>query len=284
MANATAPASSANLGAGFDTLALALEMRCEVEATRSDSWEVTHAGPEVPPRDAADRVLASARLAASETRALSLIVRNQIPVGMGLGASAAASVAGYAASRRALELPASASSAFRAASELDGHGDNAAAATFGGLVAVTLRGGVVPLQLHPKLAVVIAVPQAPLPTERARSVLPDPVDRGVAVRSIARVVALTEGLREADPELLEAAMGDELHEEPREILRPEIKGIITSALDAGAAYACWSGAGPSVLAIAIGTDTQRIVANAFSGQVGEEGRVLTPEVAPQGLI
>ncbi|MFQ5966088.1 MAG: homoserine kinase [Acidimicrobiia bacterium] len=284
MAEATAPASAANLGAGFDTLALALELRCRVEAQIADDWQTNHLGPEVPPPEDADRVLEAARLATRNTRALSIVVRNEIPVGRGLGASAAAAVAGYAAAKRALDQAVSADQAQQAASELDGHADNAAASAFGGLVAVTVRGRARRLRIHSDLEVVVAVPEEPLPTDWARAVLSGHVDRGVAVRSIARVVAVVEGLRTADPGLLADAMGDELHEQPRSALRPEIEDVLAAARDAGAVFACWSGAGPSVLALAAGREQRDQVAKALSDHLGSAGQVIKPRVATEGLI
>ncbi|MGH8958731.1 MAG: homoserine kinase, partial [Acidimicrobiia bacterium] len=105
MAFASAPASSANLGPGFDVLALALELRCKVEAESADIWSVRHVGPEYPAGNF-DSVMQAARRAVGEDRPLALVVDNLIPIGRGLGSSAAAAAAGAAAAWRAIGVEA----------------------------------------------------------------------------------------------------------------------------------------------------------------------------------
>ncbi|MDF1594745.1 MAG: homoserine kinase [Acidimicrobiia bacterium] len=281
MAEATAPGSSANLGPGFDTLALALEITCRVVAVRAPEWMVSHHGPHAPAPGDDDAVLLAARTAVGAENPLKLEVYNEIPLGRGLGSSAAAFVAGAAAGLRAVDQQADTAVVLRLASDLEGHADNVAASVFGGLVAAV--GSLAqPLVLHPSLRLVIAVPSRRLPTKWARQALPEIVEHDVAARSVARVVALVEAFRTADPRLFAAAAGDELHEAPRGPLFPEAEDLMFTARSAGAVHTCWSGAGPSILAVVDG-DGVEAVATALREALGSEGTVLLPAIAFQGL-
>jgi homoserine kinase len=171
---------------------------------------------------------------------------------------------------------------FRIAAAAEGHPDNAAAAVYGGLVAVGALGGVRRLALHPSLMVVVGVPDAVLPTAEARAALPAEVPRGVAARTAARVAFLVEGLRTADPQALREAAGDEFHEAPRRHLAPVSDHLSDAARSAGALHAAWSGAGPSVLAICI-EDHRDAVRVAMSEVLGDLGVVLLPAIDREGV-
>ncbi len=279
MSDASAPASSANLGPGFDTLAMALDLRCHVTAVPADEWTVHHAGPHVP--EGNDVVLAAAM--ATTHQPLSLVVRNDIPIGKGLGSSAAAMAAGAGAAVRAVGGDVIRDRIFDAVAGMEGHPDNAAAAVFGGLVSVTTSGKVVPLEFASHLEVVVAVPEERLSTSLARSVLTDQVDRDVAVRTLRRLAALVQGLRTGDANALGSAGGDEFHEIPRANLNFFAESLMAAALDAGALHVCWSGAGPSILALT-DSDRREPVVTAMRGALGDKGVVLTPRVDAQGLI
>ncbi|HEX2367666.1 MAG TPA: homoserine kinase [Acidimicrobiia bacterium] len=279
---ATAPASSANLGPGFDTLALALDIRCRVTAQPADRWCIEHVGDERPTSGEDDLVLTAARHTAGTERPLALVVENGIPMGRGLGSSAAAATAAAAAAASVAGIHMGHDALLPLVASLEGHPDNAAAAVYGGLVAVGPGGTVARLELHPSLRPLLAVPDHGLPTTRARAALPETVSRAVAARSVARTVMLVEGLRLADRALLEEASGDELHERPRRHLHPEAEVLIAAAKRAGALHACWSGAGPAVLALVDRAETER-VAEVMSRMLGGAGRVLTPPVAPVGV-
>jgi len=275
---ASAPASSANLGPGFDVVALALDIRCEVEAVGADSWSITSDGEAVD-----DHTAAFVRAVAGSTpKAIS--IHSDIPMARGLGSSAALRVAVAAAAMSVdtgkepdldhlMELVV----------EAEGHADNAAAAIFGGLTFVDVEGSVHRLGVHPGIEVVVAVPSAPLPTDESRAALPETVSHQMAVRTAARMAALIEGLRTGDPEVLSAAGGDELHEEPRSRLAPMAGDLIAVALAAGAFHACWSGAGPSVLAFVSETASDSVW-EAFADVLGDEGEVLDPAIDRLGLI
>ena len=282
MAEASAPASAANLGPGFDTLALALELRCRVTAEPATDWQVDHLGRHHPESASQDAVLAAAQLAVGVERPMRLAVRSEIPVARGMGSSAAAYAAGALAAWRATGVEPDSQRVFELVADLEGHADNAAAAVFGGLQAVTIAGGVQRMALHPDLVPVVAVPEAVLLTGDARAALPHSYSRPAVVRSLQRAVALVEGLRTADAALLASALGDEIHEAPRTRLNPVAAELIETALTAGALFACWSGAGPSVLAIALSARRPDIVVSLESALNGR-GLVLTPDLADSGI-
>lgn len=275
MAEVSAPASSANLGPGFDVLALALELRCRVEAKRADTWEAVSdgGGPDLP--------IEAAKKAVGKRNPLRITVTSDIPRGRGLGSSAAVAAAVSAAAIGAVEGGFDPRRVFELAAQLDGHPDNAAAAVYGGLVLCTASGGVERIPIHPGLHPVLAVPATKLATKTARAQLSETVDRRLAVRTMARTAALVGGLFTADPVLFAAARGDEFHEAPRLKLSRLSGRLVDAAFQAGAYHASWSGAGPAVLALAAGDDAARV--GAAMAEVMKNGEILTPAIAAEGL-
>ena len=276
--SASAPASSGNLGAGFDTLALALDLRCTVEARQAATTAILDAGGNRRVVPAGEVV---ARAVAAVGPPMELIIRSDIPRSRGLGSSAAVAAATVAACLRVQGEPAERGRVFELGDELEGHGDNAAAAVFGGLQAAmgtTCRR----LTLHEDLVPLVAVPDFELRTDDARAALPDAVPLPLAARSVARAVFLVEGLRTGDVEALRVARGDELHEGPRAGLSPLTTGLVAAALDAGAVHAAWSGAGPAALALAT-EDRLDAVSDAFLRVLGPVGEVRRLHVDEAGL-
>lgn len=276
MITASAPASSANLGPGFDVLALALGMRCRVSVELAEGWETVGADGE--DDDTLQALVWGVAGAAPPHR---VVVESDIPIGRGLGSSAAIRVA-VAAALEASSGEMRLERVFRTAVAAEGHPDNAAAAVHGGLVAVSVDGEVRRLAMHPSLALVVAVPDTPLSTVEARAALPREVPREVAVRTAARLAFLVEGLRTADPDAFRAAAGDEIHEAPRRALSPLTTDLVGAARRAGALHAAWSGAGPSALAI---TTEARIddVRDTMAAVLGTRGTVSRVGVDREGV-
>jgi len=271
---ASAPASVANLGPGFDCLALALELRCTVEAHPWSEWEIAAADP--------DGLIARvARRAVGLHVPMRISVKSEIPLAKGLGSSAAVTVATIAACTLALGHDPTPAEVFELAAELEGHPDNAAAAVYGGLVLTTPARMVRRLAVSPELVVAVAVPEDSLPTHEARAVLPTQVSLDAAARSVARGVALVEGLRTGDRDLLAAAGGDELHEPHRMALRSVIGKLAEAARAGGAWLTTLSGAGPAVLAITGAADAEA-VAKALTAAASNV-TVLRPGIAVDGL-
>ena len=268
--SAAAPGSSANLGPGFDVLAIAWEIRCRAVVSRSDAWLVRQHGEQWTPRDG-EYVMRAAQAAGPGPYTIE--IDNDVPRSRGLGSSSAVATAIAAAAFRAEGIEPSDEELFAIVTDLEGHPDNAAAAVFGGLVMVAGRNHV-RLELAPDLRFLGAIPAAPLSTPEARAALPENVGRRAVVRSLARFGFLLQGLQTGRPDLLSEARGDELHEAPRATLSPITAALIEGALDSGALHASWSGAGPTVLAITSADQLEPVAAGleavlAGAGQVRE---------------
>jgi homoserine kinase len=267
---ARAPASSANLGPGFDTLAVALGLYVEVTVEPAERLSVTAEGEgaDLP----CDESHLAARVATSVagTDRLAITVRSEIPVGRGLGSSAALAVATAAA--------AGAGNPFAIGALSDKHPENAAASAFGGLVTATMVEGdpvAHRLPLDHKLTFVVVVPDRSLPTNEARQALPAMVSHADAVFNLGRMGLLVAGLAD-HRRLVAAAAEDRLHQRWRGGLFPEADRILDALLGGGAGAVCWSGAGPSILAICtVGTEgaVARAGTNALE-QAGVTGQVL----------
>jgi homoserine kinase len=252
---ARAPASAANLGPGFDALALAVTCYVEVSVEPADRLEVraTGCGADLP-ADASHLAVRVATEVAGHDR-LHVAVHSDIPVARGLGSSAALAVAAAAA--------AGAPDPFRYGVAVDGHPENAAASAFGGLVTAADVDGLPVhrrLRLDPGLRFVFVIPDRALPTRAARASLPGRVSHADAVFNLGRMGLLIAGL--ADRTGLVAAAGDDrLHQDARTALFPEAPAILAGLRSAGALTSCWSGAGPSLLAVCA-TDAAGVVAEA----------------------
>ncbi|HEY6958766.1 MAG TPA: homoserine kinase [Candidatus Limnocylindria bacterium] len=248
------PASSANLGPGFDSFAIALPLLAEFELRPARSWSVT--GDGVPTGDDNLFVVAARAAASAAGEDLSpqhVEQRSAIPLARGLGSSAAAIVGGAVAANALLGEPLDRRSLLRVATDVEGHPDNVAAALYGGLtVALPEPDGPVATRIvFPKTwRVCVFVPGVPLSTEKARGVLPSQVSRDDAVFNLSHAAALVAAVLRGDGALLSLAMHDKLHQSARTGLVPALAEIIAAARDAGAFGAALSGAGPSVLAIA----------------------------------
>lgn len=277
---ARAPASSANLGPGFDVLALALDRYVEVEIEPAEKLTVRSEGEGAGLADDAGHLAARVAMDVVGHDRLAITVRSQVPVARGLGSSAALAAAAAAA--------AGAEDPLAVAAQIDGHPENAAASVHGGLVvAATVRGAVqsVRLPLDPSLAFVAAVPERPLPTARARLALPDRVSREDATFNLGRLGFLVAGLAD-HRQLVREAAEDRLHQDYRSPLFPEAPKLLKALQAGGALAACWSGAGPSLLGICRHTDAPSVATAARSAlaEAGVPGRVLLLRPDLQGLV
>lgn len=234
------PASSANLGPGFDTFAAALALHVEVEVVESGRFAV-----ETKLDIARDRRNLCVRgfAALHPPDNFTFRIRSQVPLSGGLGSSAAAYVAGLSAAAHLFELD---TDLLARATELEGHPDNAAAALYGGFVIVA--GGEVARFAPPDgLEAVIVVPRTAVRTSVARRALPDKVPLADAVANVAHAATLTLGLVRADPSLIGRGLKDRLHQPYRAHLYPASIDLVERARSFGAIGASISGAGPTVL-------------------------------------
>jgi homoserine kinase len=288
------PASSANLGPGFDVLALALDLQLWVSAREAPQTRIRWVGEgtrEVP-LDETNLIVRSAqepfRGWARPLEGLELTVESKIPIGRGLGSSAAAIAAGILLGARLRGLRMTPQRALELGFPLEGHGDNLAAALHGGFcIAVPEDGGVAVHRLAwPKAwSCVLLVPQAMSPTEEARRLVPRRPERADVVFNLGRVAEWVLACTGRDPALLASAMQDRLHQPGRSQAYPYLDDTIEAAVQAGALGAALSGAGGSVLAVADRNHDRIGRAMAKSAKRhGTAGRILRLRAAARGAV
>ncbi len=277
---ARVPASSANLGPGFDALGLALAKYVEVRVEPADTFTITSSGEGAGRFDSPDHLAARIVHDTLGHWEFALHVHSEIPVSRGLGSSAALAVAAAAAAGHGSPLA--------IGTRVDGHAENAAASVLGGLVVA--RGhdeNVVtrPLALDPAWRVVAVVPDEELSTDAARRVLPREVPFADATANLSALGLLLAGL--ADHHAWHpSATSDVLHQPYRSALLPYSDDLLEELRSAGAAGSCWSGAGSTMLAFVV-ADTSPAVASAadvFLHERGVPGRVWELEVDRTGLV
>jgi len=305
------PATSANLGPGFDSLGLAHDLYdvVTVEAYRltpgapTVTVEVDGEGAGAVPLDESHLVVRSLRAGLAHAGAgadggpgLRLHCRNAIPHGRGLGSSSAAIVAGLVAARGLLAHPEALGldAVFELATAAEGHPDNAAATVFGGFtVAWTVgvggrgargRARALRVPVAPGVQVVVCVPDGELATSRARAMLPAQVPHGDAAFNAGRSALLVEALSRC-PAVLMAATEDRLHQDLRAPAMPATARLLRAVRDAGGA-AVVSGAGPSVLVLGVDDEPALAVGAALAACGSEVGawRVLTPRIDTEGVV
>jgi homoserine kinase len=275
-----APASSANLGPGFDALAVALDRYVQVEVEPAPCLRVYSEGEGAGLFDDASHLAARVVPQVLGHDRFSVVVRSQIPLARGLGSSAALAAAAAAA--------AGAEDPFSVAASHEGHPENAAASVYGGLVAATSVDGrpeYAPLPLSERLVFVVIIPERTLSTPEARKVLPESLSRADATFNLGRMALLLAGL--ADPiHLLSAATEDRIHQTPRTVLFPEAPAMLAALVDAGALASCWSGAGPTLLGIVNEENAATVHAGAEKAlhASGLEGRTAVLRADHRGLV
>lgn len=293
------PATSANLGPGFDALGLALGLHDTLEVRRLGSpgvlVEVTGEGAGEVPDGESHLVVRSLRIALDHVGApqtgLHLVCRNRIPHGRGMGSSAAAVVAGLVAARGLVAEPECLDDdvVLRLATEIEGHPDNAAPAILGGATVAWCEPGgarAVAIATHADVAPIALVPGHRLATSTARGLLPATVPHADAAAGAGRAALLVHALGHR-PDLLLAATEDRLHQRFRAPAMPESLALVDALRSRGVA-AVVSGAGPTVLALARTagdgtTDADDAVRSALADSPGG-WRVLTPGIDRAGAV
>lgn len=246
----SAPATSANLGPGFDCLAVALDLSNAVIVTRRPGpleVRVTGEGAGEVPEDASNLVCRAIESGLGSLEGLDIECRNRIPLGRGLGSSAAAVCSGLVAANALGGLRWTPDDLIRRAARIEGHADNAAACLLGGLVAVGPGPTGRLIAVPDELAFVAVIPEARTSTDAARRALPDEVSLGDAAFTIANAVGLALALSEGRLDDLVGVLEDRIHEPHRAPLIPGVE-IIRGLVDGGDCIgATISGSGPAML-------------------------------------
>src|ERR1017187_276897 len=280
------PASVANLGPGFDILALALQVQNEVIATATDGGVVTleiEGGDEdADLRDPADNLVVRGYLESCERlgiadseRGVHLRCLNAIPVARGLGSSAAATLSGVLVAVALHRAPWDERAILECATSFEGHQDNLAAALMGGLVICAPGATVQRIDAPDELHAVVFAPNQRLTTREARQAVPQQFSREDAIFNAARCALLVRAVVLADWAALREAMDDRWHQPQRAALLPAMASLLEAAYQGGADGACLAGAGPSVMALCA-HDPEPVAAalQATADELGMPGVVL----------
>jgi homoserine kinase len=268
------PASSANLGPGFDVLAAALQLHLEVEVEETGGFEVvTDLAIARDRRNLCVRAFEALHPADEFT----FTIRSGIPLAGGLGSSAAAIVAGAMAADHLFELDAD---LLAVATDVEGHPDNVAAALLGGFV-VCADGRASRFEVPAGLEGIILVPEDPVRTKEARAALPAEVPMADAVFNVAHASMLVLGLARGEWDLVARGLHDRLHQPHRAPLYPRSLELADRARELGALGATISGAGPSVLVWSHYEQTSGI-AQTLKRETDGSARVMRVPFEPQG--
>jgi homoserine kinase len=266
------PATSANLGPGFDSIGLALDITQDVTL---ELVQRSHApdGLERLMLDAARSAFRMAKVQVPELRASG---EQAIPIGRGLGASAAARAAGIVAANAVMGGPLDMAQMLTLGAGLEGHADNMAPALFGGLRVVVRDGDRythVPVTIAPGLKVALFVPDFEMPTGESRKLLPTTLSKEDAVHNIGRAALLVAALARGEWSALRLATQDRLHQPARAKIFPAMPDIFAAAMDAGALCAYLSGGGSTIAAFTLEGEDRIAAAMLAAGQArGYSGR------------
>jgi homoserine kinase len=277
------PASSANLGPGYDVLAAALAMQLELEVEEVGSFSVEAKGLDVPLDRSNLCVRAFETLRSAD--GIAFRIRSEIPLAAGLGSSAAAIVAGLLAADHLYELAQEPDDVLTKAAEIEGHPDNVAAALLGGFVvcAEDDDGALTSTRLDPPQGVeaVVVIPSEQVPTDDARKAIPDQVALVDAVANISAAAELVLGIQRSDLTLIGRGLADRLHQPHRAHLYPRSMEIVAEAPRMGAIGATISGAGPTVLVWTFWQSTGEVM-KALNERVGDWAEVRRVPFSPMG--
>lgn len=254
------PATTANLGPGFDAFGMALTLYNEFTVRPADGLRITVEGEDASELARDERNLfvqafhrAFAAAGVSAPPAIDLHMRNRIPLFRGLGSSASATVGGLVAANHVLGHALTNERLLEIACALEGHPDNAAAALLGGLIVCAAEEGepaaYARVPVPENLRAAVCVPEQHLPTALARQMVPQTVSLGDAVYNVGHAALLLAGIMQADEASIRAGMSDRLHQPYRAEIFPAMTPIMEAALAAGACGSALSGAGSSILAL-----------------------------------
>ena len=263
-----APATTANLGPGFDCLGMALDLWNRLEVLPAGGppegnarVEISGEGAHELATDASNLTFRSMQFLFDEAGIamppLRLRCHNAIPLSRGMGSSAAAIAGGLAAANALCANPYSGNELLEMAATIEGHPDNVAAAVLGGLQLVVSDGPqlyTAPIPVPEDVQAVLLIPESRIATADARAVLPVQVSMADAVFNMGRVALLVAGMALDRPQYLDVATQDRLHQPYRQPLFPAIKVIFAAARDAGALGVFLSGSGSTVLALTRGRE------------------------------
>jgi homoserine kinase len=267
------PASSANLGPGYDVLAAALSLQLELDVAETGEFSVKAPDLDVPLDRSNLCVRAFERLHPADD--LAFEIRSEIPLQAGLGSSAAAIVAGLTAAEHLYELALEREQLLELAAEVEGHPDNVAAAIYGGFVVCSRQGDAVRAsRIDPPQGIeaVMVIPSETVETEKARAALPEEVPLEDAVANVAASAELLLGIFNSDLTLIGRGLADRVHQPRRAHLYPRSMEIVDAAPELGAIGASISGAGPSVLVWSFWQSTGNVV-KALREKVGDWAEV-----------
>ncbi|OLN32764.1 homoserine kinase [Desulfosporosinus metallidurans] len=252
------PATSANLGPGFDCLGMALQLHNTITVEPEQPFQITLTGSyhDGIPVDESNLVWQTMcrfwELLHYPTPSVALTLENNIPPSRGLGSSSAAIVGGLVAANTLAGSPYSKYELLQVANALEGHPDNVTPALYGGVtLSIPTNGGMLPrvLSQEPNLKAVVVIPNTLLSTSKARGILPPSVSRKDAVFNISHVGLLIEAFIREEYSLLKEGMRDVLHQNQRAMLIHGLLETLEAALEAGAYGAALSGSGPTLLAL-----------------------------------
>jgi homoserine kinase len=277
------PASSANLGPGYDVMAAAVSLVLDLEVEEVGEFALDPGGLDV--STGRDNLVVRAFESLHSADGIAFRIRSEIPLARGLGSSAAAIVAGLFAADHLFELALSKEEMMARATALEGHPDNVAAAIYGGFVVCGAGPGGAPLAARfdpPEgLEGIVVIPPEEVSTERAREAIPSEVPLADAVANVSTAALLVLGLRSADLDLVSRGLHDRLHQPYRRNLYPRSMEIVDAAAELGALGATISGAGPAVLVWTTWQDAGNVAA-ALEERCAGWAEVLRLPFAPLG--
>ncbi len=266
------PASTANLGPGFDSLGMALSLYSWIEMRENEQtvFELHGEGMSGLPRDKSNLIYKVAQLVFKEAGVsvpeLAIAMYSDIPLTRGLGSSASAIIGALVAANALIGSPLSDDKLFQMATALEGHPDNVGASLFGGIVVSAWDGEqaqYVRLEPHAKLQTLVAIPAFQLSTEKARHALPSQISMADAVFNVGRSSLLVAALASDKLELIRHAMQDRLHQPYRAALIPGMTEILERAPEHGALGAALSGAGPTLIAFVDADSSKKSALESF---------------------